>query len=154
MAKKGAAKTQEDPGTGGQALQSRDCLFRATVQYTSAGWGKAAAKLGCRISAKRCTAKIRDEYLANATLRVVISADPECDAAPLPGMEGTYPHIEVDVKVNQYSANAGEVSFSMSLAREDVPAQFLKDIAHSAGALFILSVKHDENSVETDEDEE
>lgn len=154
MAKKrsSAQEQQGDEEKPTQALQTLESLFKSVVQYTSAGWGKTSAKLGCRISAKKCTARIRDEYLANAALRIVISADPECEAAPLPGMETAYPSIEVDAKVNQYSANAGEVSFSMSIEREDVPAQFLKDIAHSAGSLFILSVKHDENTAHEDEE--
>jgi hypothetical protein len=132
-------------------------LFKSAVRYGGGGWGKNSGRLGVRIPAALCTAKIRDDLFVNAKLRVLISLDPETDIQPpIPGLEQEYPSIEIEVKVNQYSTNDSDVSFSMTFAAVDMDAAFLKVISNAPGSLYVLAVAagEDGNAPVADEPDE
>lgn len=121
-------------------------LFKAAVRYGGGGFGKNSARLGCKIPAAVCKSDLRGEYFVNATLRVVISLDPQLDTAPpLAGMEEEFESVELTVKVNQYSINDTDIGFSMTFGKTDMPATFLQSISHAAGSLYILSVTSNED---------
>lgn len=130
-------------------------LFKAAVRYGGGGWGKTNGRLGVKIASKLCTSSTRDELFLNATLRVIISADPLTDTnPPLPGMSDEYPTVEITVKVNQYSTSDSEVSFGMTFDSNDMDAAFLKMISHAAGSLYVLSVTANADGNAAPEEEE
>jgi len=131
-------------------------LFKAAVRFGSGGWGKNSGKLGVKIPSSICNSRIRDEYLVNATLRVIISLDPKTDEQPvLTGMDA-FPNVELQVKVNQYSTNNSDVSFGMAFDRSHMDAEFLKLAAHAPGSLYIMEAKANEDGAGDDagDDEE
>lgn len=135
--------------------KQQKALFRAAVRFGGGGWKKNSGSLGCKIPASVCSSKIRDEYFVNATLRVVISLDPETDKQPvIPGLEQEHPAIEITVKVNQYSANGSDVSFSMSFDSAAMDAAFLKVVSNAPGSLYILSVAANEDGKPADKVED
>ena len=130
-------------------------LFKAAVRYGGGGWGKQSGRLGVKIASSLCTPKIRDELFVNATLRVLISLDPQTDDQPaLPGLENEYPTTEITVKVNQYSTNDSDVSFGMTFDAAQMDAAFLKAVSHAPGSLYVLSVTANEDSRTTEHDQE
>lgn len=142
-ATKERAKVEDDRELDGETL------FKSTCQFGSGGWNKNGGKLGCKIPAKMMGHNSRENYLVNTRLKVIVSANPETDDVPtLPGMEDAYPSLTLSVKVNQYAVSASHVTFSMGFDRADMPADFLKDIACSAGSLYVLDVSYDEDENE------
>jgi hypothetical protein len=135
-------------------------LFKAAVRYGGGGWGKQSGRLGVKIASSLCTPKIRDELFVNATLRVVISLDPQTGDQPaIPGLENEYPTTEITVKVNQYSTNDSDVSFGMTFDAAQMDAAFLKAVSHAPGSLYVLSVTANEDGAaaadtEDEEDDE
>lgn len=147
--------TAEKPGT--EADDAEICFYKAPCRFGSGSWNKTGGKLSCRIASKMMTPNTRDEFLVNASLQVRLSLDPETnDAPPLPGMGDAYESLTLRVKVTQYSKNSTDVCFSMSFDQADMPAQFLKDIAYSAGSIYVLDVSYleDKNAEPGDEDED
>lgn len=129
-------------------------LFKASVQYGGGGWGKTSGRLGVKIPASICSSKIRDELFVNATLRVLISLDPETQQPPIPGLENEYPVTEITVTVNQYSTNDSHVSFGMKFDSNAMDAVFLKTVAHAPGSLYVLSVTANEDNTTSSADED
>lgn len=130
-------------------------LFKAAVRFGGGGYGKQSARIGCKIPAAVCTAKLRDEYFVNASLRVILSLDPKTDEQPvLDGMEGEYPTVEVQVKVNQYSTNDSDVSISMTFDKTAIPAEFLQTLSHANGSIYILSVTANEDGTTSEADDD
>jgi len=130
-------------------------LFRASVKFGGGGYGKNTARLGCKIPAAICNSKLRDEYFINRSLHVVISLDPKTDSDPvLDGMED-FACVELkSVKVNQYSTNDSDVTFSMTFGKTDMPSEFLQRISHANGSIYILAVEEPAQSESKDDDSE
>lgn len=120
-------------------------LFKASVRFGGGGWGKNSGRLGVKIPVSLCSSKVRDELFVNATLRVVISLDPETEQRAIPGLENEYPTTEITVKVTQYSASDSDISFGMSFDSNAMDAAFLKTVSHAAGSLYVLSVTANED---------
>lgn len=130
-------------------------LFRASVKFGGGGYGKNTARLGCKVPAAICGAKLRDEYFVNSSLRVLISLDPNTDdKPPLAGMEDEFATCEITVKVNQYSTNDSDITFSMTFGKDEMPAEFLQAVSHSNGSLYILSVTANEDGSKKSADED
>lgn len=123
-----------------------NALFRAAVRFGGGGYGKNSARLGVKVPAAMCNAKLRDEFFVNASLRVLVSLDPNTDdKPPLTGMEDEFAVVELAVKVNQYSTNDSDITFSMTFGKDEMPAEFLQAVSHSNGSLYILSVTANED---------
>jgi hypothetical protein len=132
-----------------------NALFRASVKFGGGGYGKNTARLGCKVPAALCGAKLRDEFFVNSSLKVIISLDPNTDdKPPLSGMDDEFACCEMIVKVNQYSTNDSDITFSMTFGKAEMPAEFLQTVSHSNGSLYILSVtaNEDGSSKSVDED--
>jgi len=130
-------------------------LFKSAVRFGGGGWGKNSGRIGVNIPAALCSPKLREEFFINATLRVLISLDPKTDTQPaIPGLDDEYPSVEITVKVNRYSTNATDISFSMTFDSASMDAAFLKTISHAAGSLYILKVtaNEDGSAMAADED--
>lgn len=125
--------------------KSTKALFKASVRYGGGGWGKNSGRLGVKIPASICSSKVRDELFVNATLRVLISLDPETEQPAIPGLENEYPALEITVKVNQYSTNDSDVSFGMTFDSNAMDAAFLKTVSHAPGSLYVMSVTANED---------
>ena len=121
--------------------KSPKALFKASVRYGGGGWGKNSGRLGVKIPASICSSKVRDELFVNATLRVLISLDPETEQPAIPGLENEYPALEITVKVNQYSTNDSDVSFGMTFDSNAMDAAFLKPIRVCDIAKVVLKNK-------------
>lgn len=135
-------------------MAKRNALYRAAVRFGGGGYGKNTARLGCKIPAAVCGPKIREEYFVNATLRVLVSLDPETDnQPPINEINDAFADCEVTVKVNQYSTNDSDVGFSMTFGKTDMPAEFLQAVSHSNGSLYILSVTTNEDGKTTEADD-
>jgi len=131
-----------------------NALFRASVKFGGGGYGKNTARLGCKVPAAICGAKLRDEFFVNSSLRVLISLDPNTDDKPaLQGMDDDFATCEMTVKVNQYSTNDSDITFSMTFGKTDMPAEFLQAVSHSNGSLYILSVTTNEDGKTTEADD-
>ena len=146
------SKTKERP----KQIKS---LYKAAVRFGGGGWGKNTGRLGVKVAASLCNSKIREEFFVNASLRVIISLDPETDkVSVIAGLEDEYQQIEIDVKVNQHSTNDSDVSFGMTFNSTEMDANFLKMVSHAPGSLYILTVKANEDgtttTAEDDEDED
>ena len=128
-------------------------LFKASVRFGGGGWGKNSGRLGVKIPASICSSRIRDELFVNATLRVMISLDPETEQPAIPGLENEYPALEITVKVNQYSTNDSDVSFGMTFDSNAMDAAFLKTVSHAPGSLYVLSVTANEDGKPADADD-
>jgi hypothetical protein len=109
-------------------------LFRASVKFGGGGYGKNTARLGCKVPAALCGAKLRDE--------------------PLTGMDDEFATCEITVKVNQYSTNDSDITFSMTFGKDEMPAEFLQAVSHSNGSLYILSVTANEDGSQKSADED
>lgn len=132
------------------------CFYKAPCRFGSGSWNKTGGKLSCRIASKMMSPNTRDECLVNASLQVRLSMDPETnDAPPLPGMGDAYESLLLRVRVTQYSKNSSDVCFSMAFDQADMPAQFLKSIAYSAGSIYVLDVSYlEDKSAEPGDDED
>ena len=134
-------------------------LFKAAVKFGGGSFGKNTASIGCKIPTAVCSAKLRDEFFVNATLRVILSLDPRTDDQPiLEGMESEFRVIELTVKVNSHSINDSDIGFKMSFGKTDMPADFLQELSHANGSVYILKVTANEDGTtaepESDDSEE